>query len=122
MSVGGRLAEARYSLASMKPVRSRRRPKSLPDSRPKTFSLHWGRGIIEEEVQIETPYHRPTIQLLKFTDGEAAGTYEIRLCHYDHRGRFQRSPLIVDATDMPRLGKALRKAPKLKRLLASLVR
>ena len=30
----------------------------------KTFSLHWGSGVVEEEAQIETPYHVPTIQLL----------------------------------------------------------
>ena len=88
----------------------------------KTFALHWGRGIIEEEAQIVTPYHCPTIQLLKFTEGEAAGTYEIRFCHYDHRGRFQRSPLIVDARDVPRLGQALHQTPRLRRLLAGLVR
>ena len=99
-----------------------RRLRKETGSPPKTFALHWGRGIIEEEVQIETPYHRPTIQLLKFTEGDAAGTYEIRLCHYDHRGRFQRSPLILDASDVPRLGRALRNAPKLKRLLAALTR
>ena len=50
----------------------------------KTFSLHWGSGIVEEEAQIGTEYHVPTIQLLKFTDGEAKGTYEIRFCHYNH--------------------------------------
>jgi hypothetical protein len=72
--------------------------------KPKTFSLHWGSGVIEEEAQIETPYHRPTVQLLRFTRGEAAGDYEIRLCH------------------VPRLGRALRKTPKLRRLLARLVR
>jgi hypothetical protein len=88
----------------------------------KTFVLHWGRGVIEEEAQIATPYHRPTIQLLKFTEGDAAGSYEIRLCHYDHRGRFQRSPLILNATDVPRLGRALRKTPKLRRLLADLIK
>jgi hypothetical protein len=43
----------------------------------KTFSLHWGSGVVEEEAQIATPYHRPTIQLLKFTEGEAKGSYEI---------------------------------------------
>ena len=32
----------------------------------KTFSLHWGSGIVEEEAQIGTEYHVPTIQLLKF--------------------------------------------------------
>ena len=83
----------------------------------RTFSLHWGSGVIEEEVQIETEYHRPTIQLLKFTEGEAAGTYSIRFCHYDLRGRFQRSPLIVTAADQARLRKALAKSPKLKKLL-----
>ncbi len=88
----------------------------------RTFSLHWGSGIIEEEVQIATPYHLPTVQLLKFTEGEAAGTYEIRFCHYDHRGRFQRSPLILDAADIPALRKALKAAPTLRRLLAGLVK
>jgi len=51
----------------------------------KTFSLHWGSGIVEEEVQIATPYHRPTIQLLKFTDGTAKRSYELRFCTYDLR-------------------------------------
>ena len=87
----------------------------------KTFALHWGSVIIEEEVQIETAYHRPTIQLLKFTDGEAAGTYELRFCHYDLRGRFQRSPLILDASDLPQLKRALKAAPKLRKLLATLL-
>ncbi len=87
---------------------------------PKTFSLHWGRGIIEEEAQIGTPYHRPTIQLLKFLQGQAAGTYEIRFCHYDHRGRFQRSPLIIDEKNIPALRKALQSTLKLKRLLSRL--
>jgi hypothetical protein len=91
-------------------------------AKPKTFSLHWGSGVIEEEAQIETRYHRPTVQLLKFTRGQAAGTYEIRLCHYDLKGRFQRSPLILDAADVPRLGRALLRTPKLRRLLARLVR
>lgn len=88
--------------------------------KPKTFSLHWGSGIIEEEAQIITRYHLPTIQLLQFTRGEASGTYEIRFCYYDKRGRFQRAPLIIDPDDIPRIRKALRSAPKLRRLLRSL--
>jgi hypothetical protein len=103
-------------------VSTRGRGRIDETSKPKTFSLHWGRGVVEEEVQIETAYHRPTIQLLRFTEGEAAGTYEIRFCHYDHRQRFQRSPLIIDAGDVARLGRALRLAPKLRKLLAALVR
>jgi hypothetical protein len=87
---------------------------------PKTFAFHWGSGIVEEEVQIATAHHRPTIQLLKFTDGAAKGTREIRFCHYDHRGRFQRSPLIIDEGDLGVLAKALAGAPRLRRLLKKL--
>ena len=91
-----------------------------PGGDKRSFSLHWGSGVIEEEVQIETKYHRPTIQLLKFTEGEAAGTYEIRFCHYDHRGRFQRSPLIIMEDDVAALKKSLAHAPKLNRMLKRL--
>ncbi len=87
----------------------------------KTFSLHWGSGVIEEEAQIETAYHRPTIQLLKFTDGHAKGSYEIRFCTYSHAGGFQRMPLIIDERDLVPLRKALRSTPKLRTLLARLL-
>lgn len=86
----------------------------------KTFAFHWGSGIVEEEVQIHSQYHCPTIQLLKFTDGAAKGSYEIRFCHYDHHGRFQRSPLIIGSDDLAALAQALVGAPKLKRLLKKL--
>jgi hypothetical protein len=88
--------------------------------RPKTFALHWGSGVIEEEAQIISRYHRPTIQLLRFTAGEASGTYEIRFCYYDHNGRFQRGPLIIGEHDLPALREALTKAPRLKTLLSGL--
>jgi len=84
----------------------------------KTFKLPWGSGVVEEEVQVEAKHHLPTIQLLRFTEGQAKGTIEVRFCHYDHEGRFQRSPLIVDAHDLPLLGRALRKAPRLLGLLS----
>ena len=76
---------------------------------------------MEEEAQIDTPYHRPTIQLLKFTAGKAKGTYEIRFAAYDHRGRFQRMPLIVDQRDLAPLRTALKSAPKLRTLLRQLL-
>jgi len=87
----------------------------------KTFNLHWGSGIVEEEAVIETQYHKPSIQLLKFTDGEAKGRYEVRFCYYDHHGRFQRSPMILDERDMTQMRDALTRTPKLQRLLAKLV-
>jgi hypothetical protein len=85
------------------------------------FALHWGSGFIEEEVQIETEHHRPTIQLLRFTEGAAKGTREIRFCHYDHKGRFQRSPLIIDEADLPALKAALATTPRLQAMLRRLV-
>ena len=90
------------------------------DKTPKSFSLHWGTGVIAEEAQIATEHHRPTIQLLEFTAGAAKGSSEIRFCFYDHRGRFQRSPLIIAAGDVPALRKALKATPRLRRLLAKL--
>ena len=86
----------------------------------KTFSLHWGSGVIEEEVQIATPYHLPTIQLLHFTSGAAAGSRAVRFCHYDSRGRFQRSPLIVAESDLQALSKQVAKTRKLHTILARL--
>lgn len=85
------------------------------------FSLHWGKGIVEEEVRTQSTYHRPAIQLLKFTEGAAKGTREIRFCYYDQRGRFQRSPLIIAAADIPELRGALDSAPRLKKMLKALV-
>ena len=93
--------------------------RSKPETR-KTFTLHWGTGVIAEEAQIATEHHRPTIQLLEFTDGPAKGTREIRFCFYDHRGRFQRSPLIIDEGDLPALRRALQATPRLKHLIAKL--
>ena len=87
----------------------------------KTFSLHWGSGVVAEEAQIETKYHRPTIQLLKFTEGKAKGSYEIRFCAYDHAGRFQRMPLIIDERDFAALRKSLKGTPKLRKLLERLL-
>ena len=89
--------------------------------KPKTFKLHWGSGIVEEEAMISTEYHQPCIQLLRFTEGEAEGQYEIRFCFYNHRGRFQRSPMIIDEDSLGDMRAALNATPKLKRMLKRLV-
>jgi hypothetical protein len=100
--------------------KSRRARPRRGSGAEKSFPLHWGSGIIEEEVQIATPYHLPTVQLLEFTAGPATGRRAIRFCHYDTRGRFQRSPLIVDEEDIETLAKALTKSSKLRAMLAAL--
>ena len=39
----------------------------------KSFSYSWGSGYVAEEARVEGEYHVPTLQLLKYTEGDAAG-------------------------------------------------
>src|SRR5208282_3238581 len=87
----------------------------------RTFALHWGSGVIEEEAIAEDQYHRTSIQLLKFTAGPNAGNYEVRFCYYDPRGRFQRSPLVVDEEIIADLAESLKTTPRLRGMLKKLV-
>lgn len=89
-------------------------------ARTRTFSVHGSSGVIEEEAQLAAPRARPTVQLLKFTKGDAAGSYALRFCQYDGKGRLRRAPLVIDASDVRNLKKALAPAPKLRKLLAQL--
>ena len=90
-------------------------------TRQKTFSFHWGSGVIAEEAQVEGHWHRPTLQLMKYTDGEAAGHVSVRFCTYTPRGRFSRSPLMMSGDDIELMRDALKKTPKLLGLLKQLV-
>lgn len=54
--------------------------------------LHWGDGVVAEEVRHPTPHHVAVIQLIDMDDGSEL----LRFCWYDHQGRFHRSPLILD--------------------------
>ena len=92
-----------------------------PTTKVKRFSFHWGSGYVAEEAQVDGQYHRPTIQLLRYTEGEAAGQETLRFCSYSSRGRFQRSPLMVSPQDIGQLREALRQAPQLRRAIARLL-
>ena len=37
---------------------------------PRSFKMPFGSGMIVEEVSITSKYHEPTIQLLKFDNGD----------------------------------------------------
>ena len=87
----------------------------------KNFSYHWGSGVVAEEAQVEGEHHRPTLQLLKYTEGEAAGQVAVRFCHYGHGGGFNRSPLLMSPGEISAMGKALRQTPELLELLRRLV-
>jgi hypothetical protein len=88
---------------------------------PRPFEMHWGAGNIVEEATWTGPHHEPTIQLMEYEDGEAAGSVTLRFCSYNHNGQFQRSPLMVDEEAIAGLREALRKTPRLRKLLKQLV-
>ena len=88
---------------------------------PRPFEMHWGSGEIVEEASYEGEYHEPTIQLMVYTDGEAAGSFSVRFCTYNHAGRFQRSPLMLSEEDIDGLRAALQETPRLREILQRLV-
>jgi hypothetical protein len=92
-----------------------------PRKLPRPFEMHWGRGEIIEEATFSGEYHEPAIQLLVYTEGEAAGSYSIRFCSYNHRGQFQRSPLMLGEAELEGLRKALQETPQLRNILSQLV-
>ena len=60
---------------------------------PRPFKMPFGKGMVVEEASITSKYHEPTIQLLKFDNGDKV----IRFCSHN-KGKFNRSPLIIDAS------------------------
>lgn len=88
---------------------------------PRPFEMHWGRGEIVEEASFSGEYHEPTIQLLHYTEGEAAGSYSVRFCSFNHRGMFQRSPLMLGDAEIAGLSRSLRQTPRLLSILRQLV-
>ena len=88
---------------------------------PRSFTFHWGSGQIIEEASHTGKYTEPAIQLLEY-DGHP-GSYGIRFCYYNHDGRFQRSPMMIDGEDsFEGLRAALRDTPKLREQLRKLVK
>ena len=87
---------------------------------PREFNFHWGSGQIIEEAAYVGQYAEPAIQLLEYADHP--GAYGIRFCYYNHEGRFQRSPMMIDGEDsLEGLRQALKKTPRLRALLRKLV-
>ena len=84
---------------------------------PRPFAMPWGRGEIIEEATAVGEHHEPAIQLLRYEDGSLS----IRFSHYDHRGRFQRSPLMISSDTIAGLRRSLATTPRLRGLLAKLI-
>ena len=87
----------------------------------RSFNFHWGSGHVAEEAQVKGPHHMPTLQLLRYTEGEAAGSVSVRFCHYGHNGMFRRSPLLMSADEIDMMRDALRGTPELRDILKRLV-
>ncbi|MEX2247098.1 MAG: hypothetical protein WEC75_10465 [Dehalococcoidia bacterium] len=96
---------------------------SQPPARalPRPFTMHWGGGQIVEEASYRGEHHEPAIQLMQYTDGEAAGTSSVRFCFYGLGGRFQRGALLLDEECIEGLRQSLKKTPKLRQILRRLV-
>ena len=95
----------------------------MPETRkvPRPFSMHWGSGEIIEEAAYAGEWKESRIQLMEYREGEAAGSWSLRFCYYNHDGRFQRGPLMLDESDIDGLRRALAVTPKLRDLLRRLV-
>ena len=87
----------------------------------RAFSYHWGNGYVVEEAQVQGLHHLPTIQLLRHTEGPAAGEVSVRFCHYGHNGRFRRSPLLMSPEEIDAMRATLQETPELRALLQRLV-
>ena len=90
-------------------------------AKTKTFSFHWGSGHIAEEAQVSGEYNVPTFQLMRYTEGPAAGTVSLRFCQYNHSGRFSRSPLMMGVEEIGMMREALKETPELLALMKKLV-
>ena len=89
----------------------------MPGRVPRPFTMHWGAGQIVEEATFEGEHHVPAIQLMEYSDGEAAGTVSIRFAHFNPRGQFQRSPLMIGEAEIDALRDAVARTPRLQALL-----
>ncbi len=84
---------------------------------PRPFSFHWGGGQIVEEATFAGEWAEPTIQLLEYEDGSLS----IRFCSYNHRGMFQRNPMMMIQEDLSAMRQALTQCPRLMDLLRTMV-
>ena len=88
---------------------------------PRPFTMHWGSGRITEEAAYLGTHKESRIQLMEYTDGEAAGGWSVRFCYYSRDGRFQRGPLMIDESDIAGLRRALEATPRLRAILRRLL-
>jgi hypothetical protein len=84
---------------------------------PRPFKMHWGSGQIVEEARAQGHWTCPAIQLMRHDDGEAAGSYSLRFCHFSHDGQFRRYPMMLADVDIDGLRDAVAQTPRIRELL-----
>ena len=84
---------------------------------PRPFTMHWGSGQIVEEARFEGEHTQPTIQLMRFETGDAAGSFTLRFCHFSQRGQFQRSPMMISEAEIDQLREAVAANPQIREFL-----
>lgn len=84
---------------------------------PRPFSFHWGGGQIVEEATYAGEWSEPTIQLLEYEDGSLS----VRFCSYNHRGMFQRNPMMMGQDELVGLRDSLKDCPRLTKLVKQMV-
>jgi len=102
----------KLSLGTVRRAGSENAMRHIGRAVPRPFTMHWGKGQIVEEASFLGRYHEPALQLMEFEDGSRC----IRFCYYGH-GRFQRSPLMMSEQELTHIHRALRRTPRLRRLL-----
>ena len=85
------------------------------------FNLLWGSGKIIEEAAIEGGLHAPSIQLMRYEEGEKNGQMAIRFAAYDPQEDLERRPLIINERELRPLKREIDRSPRLKALLRKLV-
>src|SRR5687768_18402478 len=88
-----------------------------PREVPRPFTMPWGNGEIIEEATAVGEHHEPAIQLLRYEDGSLS----IRFSHYDHRGRFQPSPLMISSGTIMGPRRSLAETPRPRAFLGKLI-
>jgi hypothetical protein len=89
---------------------------------PRPFQYPWGGGQIVEEASAVREHSEPTLQLLEFQGDDHDGYLMVRFCSYTPTGAFRRHPMLAGADDIAQLREALKETPRLRALLAELVR
>jgi hypothetical protein len=89
---------------------------------PRPFEYHWGSGQIVEEASAVREHSEPTLQLLEFQGGDHDGYLMVRFCSYTPTGAFRRHPMLAGTDDIAQLREALKETPRLRAVLADLIR